>query len=175
MAARTGLPRLPDPPAPLVLEGPDGRRHGFRFRIWRGPAGIEVELEETGVPVSEGFHFAVLGDHDADVDGLTRRVIELAGRAVARCQLRPADHRDGWQMVDDEVSGRLVWNDEGVDGRPYDVVIDGRTLTWEELGHALESYEGWTLRITIESSIDDARTDAEVIELVRPMAGDDGP
>ncbi len=93
MAARTGLPRLPDPPAPLVLEGPDGRRHGFRFRIWRGPAGIEVELEETGVPVSEGFHFAVLGDHDADVDGLTRRVIELAGRAVARCQLRPADHR----------------------------------------------------------------------------------
>ncbi len=78
-------------------------------------------------------------------------------------------------MVDDEVSGRLVRNDEGVDGRAYDVVIDGRTLTWEELGYALESYEGWTLRITIESSIDDARTDAEVIELVCPMAGDDGP
>jgi len=56
----------------------------------------------------------------------------------------------------------------------HDVIIDGRTLTREELGHALESYERWTLRITIESSIDDARTDAEVIELVRPVAGDDG-
>jgi len=95
IAAHTGLPRLPGPPPPLALEGPDGRRHELRFRIWRGPAGIEVELEETGVPEGDGFHFAVLGDHDADVDVLIRRVTALAERAVARCQLGPADHRDG--------------------------------------------------------------------------------
>ncbi len=64
------------------------------------------------------------------------------------------------------MAGRLVWNDEGVDGRPFNAVIDGRTLTWEELGCALESYEGWSFRLVIESSIDDTRGDAEVIKLM---------
>ncbi len=37
----------------------------------------------------------------------------------------------------EEVVGRFMWSDEGVAGVPFDVVIDGRTLTWEEFGVAL--------------------------------------
>ncbi len=45
-----------------------------------------------------------------------------------------------------EVEGRLVWRDD----RPgYDVVVDGRRLTWEEFGDALEPFEGWTFRLSI--------------------------
>lgn len=61
VATHMGLPRLPDPPSPLVLTGPDGRRHRLRFRIWRAPTGIEVELEETEVAEGEGYGFAQLG------------------------------------------------------------------------------------------------------------------
>ena len=115
--------------------------------------------------------FAQLEHHrqqhdEVDVDTLVQRVKVLAEREVAHRYLEPARHREGWATVGDEVAGRLVWNDEGVDGRPFNVVIDGRTLTWEELGYALESYEGWRFRLVIESSIDDHRGDAEVINLM---------
>jgi hypothetical protein len=54
------------------------------------------------------------------------------------------------------------------------VVIDGRTLTWEELGHALESFEGWNFRLLIEESSDDARADAQIIQLDREDPRHDG-
>jgi hypothetical protein len=169
IAEHTGFPRLPEPPPPLVLAGPDDRRHRLRFRIWRAPTGIEVELEEMDVPVGEGYKFAVLGEHDADVDHLVEHVQRQAEAEVGRLYLEPADHRDGW-VVDDEVAGRFVWNDEEPRGTPYRVVVDGRTLSWEELGRALEPYEGWNFRLVIEDSIGDARPDAQIIEL--PRSGD---
>lgn len=172
IAEQTGLPRLPDPPPPLVLVGPDGRRHRFRFRIWRAPTGIEVQLEETDVTVGEGYEFAVLGDHDANVDGLIEHVRQQAEAEVGRLYLEPAHDHDGW-MVDEEVAGRFVWNDEEPSGRPYKVVVDGRTLTWEELGLALEAYEGWNFRLVIEDRVQDARGDTDVIPFPRRSPGDD--
>ena len=71
IAAATGMPRLPDAPAPIVIDGPDGRRHVLRYRIWRAPTGILAQLLEQN---GDGFAFAVLGDHDADVDDLVVRV-----------------------------------------------------------------------------------------------------
>ncbi|MCA1671896.1 MAG: hypothetical protein LC799_06710, partial [Actinobacteria bacterium] len=56
-------------------------------------------------------------------------------------------------------------NDDHSSGTPYNVVIDGRTLTWEELGLALDSYEGWNFRLVIEDRVADARTEAELIDL----------
>jgi len=165
IAEGTGFPRLPDPPPPVLLHGPDGRDHRLRFKIWRAPTGIEVQLEEAGVPVGEGYRFAVLGDHDGDVGDLVARVRTLAESGIGRLYLEPARHREGWALRDDEVAGQLVWDDEGDYGKPYRVIIDGRTLSWEELGRALESYEGWRFRLVIEDSIDDARSDADVFEL----------
>ncbi len=170
IAEYTGLPRLPDPPGPVLLSGPDGRDHRFRFKIWRAPTGIEVQLDELGVPVGEGYRFAVLGDHDADVEVLMARVRSLAESEVGRLYLEPARHRHGWDLGVDEVVGRLVWDNEAGGGTPYSVIIDGRTLSWQEFGTALEAYEGWRFRIVIEDSIVDARSDADIVEL---PVGDD--
>lgn len=149
----------------MEVVGPDGRRHRFRFRVWRAPTGIEVQLEETGVAVGEGYEFAVLGGHDADVEALVEHVRRQAEAEVGRLYLQRCELHGEWVLADDEVAGRLVWDDEGSAGRPYRVVVDGRTLSWEELGMALESYEGWNFRLVIEDRIHDARADAEVIEL----------
>ncbi len=170
IAEYTGLPRLPDPPPPFLVRGPDGRDHRLRFKIWRAPTGVEVQLDEMGLPVGEGYRFAVLGDHDADIEDLVARVRSLAEYEVGRLYLEPARHREGWVLRDDEVAGQLVWNDQAGDGRPYSVVIDGRTLSWQELGTALESYEGWRFRLVIEDSIEDVRRGADIIEL---PVGDD--
>ncbi|MDP9386511.1 MAG: hypothetical protein M3Q48_00930 [Actinomycetota bacterium] len=163
VAKLTGLPELGAPPPLFVLTGPDGRRHRMQPRPWRAPTGIVVELEEIGVPPGEGFQFSILGPHDAQVGELLSELRAHAKAEVSRHYLEPNPHRSGWLLARDEVAGRLVWGE----GRPFDVVVDGRTLTWEELGHALESYEGWRFRLVMEDRSLDVRPDGDVIAFSR--------
>ena len=156
-AALTGWPRLPAAPPPIVMTGPDGRVHELQFRVLRAPAGVEVTLEETGVGAGEGYRFAVLGEHDAEVGPLVSQVRAIAEHEVARQYLEPQERGTGWRLTDgDEAAGRFVWSAEGSSGAPFDVVIDGRTLTWEEFGEALGSYEGWNFRLVIEDRVVEA-------------------
>jgi hypothetical protein len=149
------------PPPPLEVVSGDGRRHVLNFRTWRAPTGVEVELEETEVPVGEGYHFAVLGAHDADLEELVSSVRSQAEAEISRQYLEPNPHRPGWIIDDDEVAGRFIFSEENGTGGPYDVVVDGRTLTWEEFGAALEPYEGWRFRLVMEDRCVDLRPDAE--------------
>jgi hypothetical protein len=165
VAAITGYPELPDAPQPIEVADGDGRLHLLGYRVWRAPTGIEVELEEAGF--AEGYHFAVLGAHDADVGELVALVRHRAEEEIARRYLEPNPHRAGWIIRGEQAAGRLVWGEERELGGPYDVVVDGRTLTWEELGRALEPYEGWRFRLVLEDRCDDVRPDAEVIALGR--------
>jgi hypothetical protein len=148
--------------------GSDGRRHALRFRIWRAPTGVEVELEEVGVPIGEGYRFAVLGPHDANTDELVAAVQSQAKAEVSRQYLEPDPHRSGWIVRDDEVAGQLIYSEDGGTGGPHDVVVDGRTLTWEEFGEALQSYEGWRFRMVIEDRCVDLRPDADVVDFPHP-------
>ena len=134
-------------------------------RPWRAPTGIVVELEEMGAPVGEGFQFSILGPHDAEVGHLLAQLRTHAEVEVARRYLEPNPHRGGWLLAGDEVAGRLAWSEGREVGEPYDVVIDGRTLSWEDLGRALEPFEGWRFRLVIEDRSLDVRPDAEVVAL----------
>ena len=171
VAGISGYPELPDPPPPITLRSTDGRDHHLAYRVWRAPTGIEVELEESnpGEP-GGGYHFAVLGAHDADVAWLVEAVTERAMAAVAVPQLVANPHRSGWRLLGDEVAGRLVWGDGRDAGGPFDVVVDGRRLTWDELGLSLEPYEGWRFRVVLEDPCDDLRPDAEVFALPSSLA-----
>ena len=84
--------------------------------------------------------------------------------------LEPATNGPGWRVTDgDEVVGRFIWSDEGGAGAPFDVVIDGRTLTWEQFGQALSAYEGWSFRLLVEDRVAEAETETEteVINIAR--------
>jgi hypothetical protein len=172
VSEHTGFPRLPDRPPPITLTDPDGRNRILRFRLWRAPTGVEVELEETGVPPREGYHRAVFGSHDADVALLVARLRDLAEADIARRFLEPNRHRPGWAVARDVVEGRLEWCDDSSSevGVPYDVIIDGRKLSWEELGRALEGYEGWRFRLQLADRVEDLRPDAVVTSFPVPRA-----
>ncbi|HEX2275277.1 MAG TPA: hypothetical protein VHG90_15525 [Acidimicrobiales bacterium] len=174
VAELTGLPELGPPPPAFVLTGPDGHRHRMQPRPWRAPTGIVVELEETGIPPGEGFQFSILGPHDAQVGELLSKLRAHAEAEVSRHYLEPNPHRPGWLLAGDEVAGRLVWGEGRDEGEPFDVVVDGRTLTWDDLGHALESFEGWRFRLVIEDRSLDVRPDADVVAFSARQASSSG-
>jgi hypothetical protein len=169
----TGWPALPEPPELVTLTGPDGRHHLLRFRLSRTPSGIAVDLVEGDGVGDGGYRFSMLGSHDADPEVLMERLVRAAAAEIGQPYLRRASHRSGWVVADqvDEVAGYLVFNPEG---GPYRAAVDGRILDWAELGEALESYERWRFRLTMEEPREDVRPDAEVVALPihrHPSAG----
>lgn len=146
----TGMPRLPHPPPDEVFTGPDARAHRFRFRLWRAPSGVAAEASEIDCPAGEGYRFELLGPHDADVDALLARLRERIRKGISRVDLEPNPHRAGWILAGGTVTGRFQWSEFGDVGKPYDVVVDGRRLSWEELGNVFEGLEGWNFTLQID-------------------------
>lgn len=148
VAAITGYPELPEPPAPDELSGPDGRIHRFRYRLWRAPTGVVAEAAEIGDAPGEGYHVEVLGSHEADAGRLMERVRTRLRDRISHLDLkdRPGSHPI---IAGDQLTGRLVWSHHD---ETYDVVIDGRRLTWTQFGHALEPFEGWAFRLAFEDT-----------------------
>ena len=161
ISAATGMPRLPDAPAPVRITGADGRAHVMRYRIRRVPTGVAVELRDDGAAAGEGYMFGVLGDHDADMTALTAAVRRHAEVEMGRRYLEPGPGDVGWGLAGDEVAGRLEWDP---DGGPVRAMVDGQVLTWEEFGQALASLEGWRFRLLIEEPIVDMRSGAAQVE-----------
>lgn len=142
----TGWPRLESPPPAETFRGPDGVEHRMVYSVMRTPGGIEVLAEEDGWAVDDGYRLALMGDHDADVGSMFAQLRRRVRAAIGRQYLEHSRHRDGWIMRGMEVEGRLVWRDE-LPG--YDVVVDGRRLSWEEFGATLEPFEGWAFRLSM--------------------------
>ncbi|SRR6266545_4130936 len=157
------------PTRPVVLTGADGRRHMMRYRIWRAPTGIMVELREDDVPRGDGSEFGVLGSHDSQVGLLVVAVRGQAQDEIRRRLSRPGPGGVGWRLAGGEGAGRLECNPVG---GPHRVIVDGRPLSWQELGAALESFEGWRFRLLIEDPSVDLRLHAEVAEFRCPDGGD---
>jgi hypothetical protein len=149
------LPDLPDPPPPISLPDAQVNQRLMNVTIRREPAGVVVALEVADQHPGEGFRFSVIGDHYADVDDLVARVT-AAGRAEMGRQYLEKDDplRGGWRVRGPEVAGRLEWSGGGEGGTPHVAVVDGMTLSWEELGKALDAYEGFRFRLVLEDPSD---------------------
>lgn len=169
----TGLPELPDPPPDESRTGPDGRAHRFRYRLWRAPTGIVAEAEEADRAPGDGYHFKVMGPHDAIVDRLLEALRVHMLRGLGRLHLEPHPRSEGWLVAGDTVTGRLEWSEAGL---PYDVVVDGRRLSWEEFGRAMEPFEGWEFTLRIEDTpVLDVGSTGETAAEVIPWPGREAP
>lgn len=159
IATGTGLPRLPDAPPPVAITDADGSSHTMIYRLFRGPAGISARLVEQDPPPGGGYEFEEFGEHDADPEMLLDLVTARAGTEMARRSLTRASSGQ-WEICNDE--GRHA--DEVV-GRietvppfgPLTLVVDGHAVTWNELGQALSSYEGWQFVLRIADPSGDPR------------------
>jgi hypothetical protein len=157
--ASTGFPRLPEAPRPVVIADADGAPHAMVYRLFRGPAGISAWLVERDPPPEGGYVFEEFGDHDADPDLLLdlvtmRAESEMAHRYLTRTQSGGLEISYDEDRGAEEVVGRI----ETVEPfGPLTLVVDGRAITWDELGKALSMYEGWQFVLRIAERSGDPR------------------
>lgn len=162
IAELTGWPTLPEPPPPLAITGPDRRQHILRYRLWRAPTGISVDLIEDKPGDQEGYEFSVLGAHDADMATLIDQVTSQAITEINNPCLSRNPHTHQTVTTDDKVRGRVSFDP---DGGPCRVVIDGLAMDWDELLQLLASYEGWRFQLTLTDRCEDLRPDADILDL----------
>jgi hypothetical protein len=137
---------------PIVVADADGIAHTFDIQSMIVGTGHEMIAREIMKADEPGYRFAVLGDFEADAWGLFRRLYarmqeEMAKRHVHRTEF-------GWQLTEtDRFVGRIEW-DPNSDVRLPLVVIDGRAFTWEQVGHMLMTFEGFTLEARVRDTIE---------------------
>jgi hypothetical protein len=137
---------------PIVLEDADGALHTFKFRSMLVPTGHEIEAFEVTDDGRAGYRFAVLGDFEADAWELFQLLYAKLRREVATRHVHRTEF--GWQLTDDQrLVGRIDWDPDS-DVRLPLVVIDGKAFTWEQVGHMLMTFEGFTLEARIKDTIE---------------------
>jgi hypothetical protein len=137
---------------PIVVADADGTEHAFTIRSMLVPTGHEMEAIETIGTGTVGYRFAVLGDFEADSWELLQRLSATMRREVGIRHVHRTQF--GWQLTDDQrLTGRIEWDPDS-DTRLPMIVIDGKPFTWEQVGHMLMTFEGFTLEARIRDTID---------------------
>ncbi|QFY10068.1 hypothetical protein GBF35_28555 [Nonomuraea phyllanthi] len=146
MCDRAGRDPLPSPPSPERFVDPDGRPHVLAYRLTHGATGINAELTEVGV--EEGYAFRALAAPHADPQRALDHVRETARREIGTQYLKRSPFTGEMTIADREVRGRIIWRSPD----EMAVVVDGRQMTWDELGRAIQN-EGWNFTITVDEPI----------------------
>ena len=137
---------------PVVLEDADGTPHTFTIRSMLVPTGHEMEALETVEEGRSGYRFAVLGELETDAWELFMQLYANMRRAMVT---RHVQHTEfGWQLTSDQrLVGPIEWDSDSETRLPL-VVIDGKAFTWEQVGHMLMTFEGFTLEAEIKDTIE---------------------
>ncbi|MFH1893800.1 MAG: hypothetical protein ABIK83_14095 [Candidatus Zixiibacteriota bacterium] len=128
-----------------------GKIRRFRIRSYGAPGGEFVDAVELRDDDQPGLRFMM----PVPLDGLPplmelRKKVRqrLAQRDVVRHQERRELH-----ILDDLVRAQITSPADG--GSFPDLVLNDLVVSWEDLGRALMTYEGWGLRIEIHSCGDE--------------------
>ncbi|WP_031358042.1 DUF7713 domain-containing protein [Caballeronia sordidicola] len=138
---------------PVHLNDANGVAHEFHFRTLLFGDKLSLEsFESTSDDEPSGYRFQIIGDPLADQFVLLGMLIEKMRRSLAVIHIRDTDL--GLQIIDDTVRGRIEW-DGSDDSRMPCVVIDGRRVEWDELGHMLMTFEGWQFKLEVHDPSDE--------------------
>ena len=129
---------------PIRLIDCAGDPHQFHFQIRLLGDRVALEAFELEEEIPAGYRFQLIGATEDDVLILLGRLVEKMRRALS---VRHIDFQ-AHQIIDCSVHGRIEW-DESKHGRVPLVVVDGKSVSWDELGRMLMSMEGWQIRLEV--------------------------
>jgi hypothetical protein len=130
---------------PVVMADISGDVHEFHFRTRLMGAHVALEAFELLDEHPSGYRFQAIGDPEDDLMTLLGKLIEKMRRALSIKHIE--DSELGLQIANHQIVRGLVEWDDASDGRVPLLLIDGRKITWEELGRMLMSYEGWQFKL----------------------------
>lgn len=130
---------------PTGMTDARGVVHQFHFRVHLFGSGVSLDAFELREGCPAGYQFRVIGDPEGDLLALLGRLIEKMRRALAVTHID--DSTLGLQVNDGLiVRGKIESNLDDDDRMPV-VVIDGREVSWAELGHMAMTFEGWQFKL----------------------------
>jgi hypothetical protein len=129
---------------PIRMIDCQGESHQFHFQLRLLGDRIALDAFELRGELRAGYRFQLIGEAHDDVLLLLGRLIEKMRRALS---VRHIDFHER-RIIDGTVCGHIEW-DESQAGRLPLVVVDGKELSWGELGQMLMSMEGWQFRLDI--------------------------
>ena len=134
-----------DFPIEEEVEDHAGRTRRFLSTCHEGPLGFTVRAQEQGAQ-GTGYEFAAYSEtspHNA-----LGRLRQKMYRGLATRHITRSLH--GYRMLHDKLSGRIA--SDGSGGAL--VVVDGISLSIDDLAHILISHEGWSFDLTIIDSLE---------------------
>jgi hypothetical protein len=151
---RLGLPELETVDfEPITRRDVRGLLRRFYFVVHMS-TGLQIDAFEWVDGEPGGYRCSVLEHPTTPVRAAYDRLVRKIERGLAEQYLVPADSTEpdkgGLHMAGDAINGRI----EERDGQPR-VVVDGRELTWEELGRSLSPHTGLTFRLECFESHED--------------------
>ncbi|NTW36987.1 MAG: hypothetical protein HGB17_12855 [Syntrophobacteraceae bacterium] len=132
---------------PVTLKDSDGKPHEFQFTTRLLPNGISIQALEIQKGSPQGYQFQVMGPLEGDVLAIFGQLFERIRSGLSQKHLEKAKH--GMLISDSNVvRGRIEWDDDTGGEIPL-LIIDGKPITWEQLGRMLMTYEGFNFKLEI--------------------------
>lgn len=125
----------------------NGEIHEFHFRTRLLAAGIALDAFELRDGNPAGYILQIIGDPGEDQFVLFGRLVEKMRRSLSVKHLENGDY--GLEISDQRIVRGRIESDESPDSGLPLLVIDGREISWDELGHMLMTFEGWQFKLTI--------------------------
>ena len=129
---------------PITLRDCRGKAHVFHILTHIVPSGLAIKAREMIDQGQMGYEFSVVGPHGCNQSDLILDLYEKIKRGLSKKYLKK--NRVPIEIQDDRVVGRIEW-DEDYGGEIPKLVIDGRVVTWAQLGKMLMSFEGWQFKL----------------------------
>ena len=130
---------------PVCMVDACGAKHEFQFRTRLFGPGMAIDAFELRDGCPAGYRFQAIGEAQDDPLELLGRLIGKMRRALARTHIDDTDH--GPQVNDRLILRGTVDSDPDQDDRVPRVVVDGREISWDELGRMVAAFEGWQFKL----------------------------
>jgi hypothetical protein len=122
-----------------------GRTRHFVTRLDETPGGLRAEAVEAGKV--DGYRFMVVVPSGASGQALWTLRQKMSTILNIRHIEREEGHRT-WTMTHDVLRGRIT---SSKDSEGPTLIVDGKPISWEEVGGMLSSYEGFEFEFFIRT------------------------
>ncbi len=132
----------------ILFTNRKGRSFTFEISRFVLPVLISYEAVEIREDYEPGRMIKEMEALPCDESKLWQRFCQKITRYIEKDYLIYSSRKREMELSEEEVAGYLRWNDTSK-GQLYDVIIDGRSYSWEAFGRLLKGYEGYQFRLTL--------------------------